>query len=61
MNAIEMQKLIEVQKKMIANQQGQIDALKGLQADSSNVDYQNGYGYQYALGEISSAQAEMIF
>ena len=61
MNVIAMQKLIEVQKKMIANQQGQIDALKGVQADSSNVDYLSGYGYQYAMGEISSAHAEMIF
>jgi hypothetical protein len=58
MKASEMQRLIEIQAKMIANQQGQIDALKGVQADKTNHDYLSGYGYQYAVGQQLSGLDE---
>ena len=53
-----LKRLIDIQAKMIANQQGQIDALKGVQADKNNPEYLSGYGYQYAVGQQLSGLDE---
>lgn len=55
MTISKMKKIIELQARIIANQQGQIDALIGKPANREDVDYQNGYGCQYAVGEQQSA------
>jgi hypothetical protein len=53
-----LKRLIDIQAKLIANQQGQIDALKGVQADKTDPEYLSGYGYQYAVGQKLSGLDE---